>query len=52
MFRLLCTVVLFLFAPALMPAQMITASLDGLITDPSGAVVAGARVHITNADTG
>jgi hypothetical protein len=33
-------------------AQTITGSLRGTVTDPSGAVVSGARVMITNLGTG
>ncbi len=33
-------------------AQLYTGSLTGLVTDPSGAVIAGARVTLTDADKG
>ena len=33
-------------------AQKITATLRGTVTDPSGAVIAGAKVTVTNEDTG
>ena len=32
-------------------AQITTASLEGVVRDPTGAVIAGARVQVTNAAT-
>jgi carboxypeptidase family protein len=43
-------VVLLLLAPVY--AQKITGTISGVVTDPSGAVVAGATVAITNTETG
>src|SRR5579872_1391512 len=37
------------YAPA--GAQTITASLEGLVRDPSGAAIAGAQVQVTNTAT-
>jgi hypothetical protein len=48
----LCCVVLFLVSGATVIAQTTTASVRGTVTDPSGAVVAGANVTATNVDTG
>ena len=39
-------------ACALLHAQFTTASLGGLVTDPSNAVVPGAQVTVRNLDTG
>jgi hypothetical protein len=47
----LCCIVLFLSGAAAV-AQTITASIRGTVTDPSGAVVAGANVTATNVATG
>ncbi len=47
----LCFVVLFLSGSAAI-AQTITGSVRGTVTDPSGAVVAGAKVTATNVATG
>jgi hypothetical protein len=47
----LCFVILFLSGAVAM-AQTITGSVRGTVTDPSGAVVAGAKVIATNVDTG
>jgi hypothetical protein len=33
-------------------AQKFTASIRGTVTDPSSAVIAGAKVTVTNEDTG
>ena len=52
MIRFLRVCALFAAAAVWVAAQMITASLDGLIADPTGAMVAGAKVRITNTDTG
>ena len=47
----LCCIILFLSGAAAV-AQTITASIRGTVTDPSGAVVAGANVTATNVATG
>ncbi len=49
-FLLSLCVVLLLLAPVY--AQKITGTISGVVTDPSGAVVAGATVTITNTETG
>lgn len=41
-----------LFVSSLLPAQDPTGTLEGQISDPSGAMIAGAAVTITNAGTG
>jgi hypothetical protein len=50
MLLLCCSVWVASFAPAF--AQTITGSVRGLVTDPSGAVVPGAKVLVKNVDTG
>ncbi|HUO17180.1 MAG TPA: TonB-dependent receptor [Verrucomicrobiae bacterium] len=51
-FNLLLLVVCFL-GPALLLAQVIiTSTILGTVTDPQGAVIPGARVTLTNVDTG
>ncbi|HEX8163057.1 MAG TPA: TonB-dependent receptor [Pyrinomonadaceae bacterium] len=48
-------IALFAFVLACAPlaaAQVTTGALQGLVKDPNGAVVAGATVKVTNADTG
>lgn len=42
----------FLLMASLTPAQILTATLSGTATDPSGAAVAGALVSVTNLETG
>lgn len=42
---------LVLFLTTFLPAQTITGSVNGTVTDPGGAVVPGARVMVTNAAT-
>ncbi len=37
--------------PIIIPAQIDTATISGIITDQSGAIVVGAEVRVTNADT-
>jgi Carboxypeptidase regulatory-like domain/TonB dependent receptor len=52
---LLCLCLLFLAAAFLAPsvqAQVYSGSLTGVITDPSGAVVPGAKVKLTDVDKG
>src|SRR5271155_1989279 len=46
----ICMVVIFLAAGSL-PAQIDRSSISGTVTDPSGAVVPGATVTVTNAGT-
>ncbi len=50
--RKLLATVLFTLAPFGLGAQSTTQSIQGLVTDPSGAVIAGAKVTITNSATG
>lgn len=40
------------FTAAMVAAQTTTGSLQGVVKDPNGAVVAGVAVKVTNADTG
>ena len=46
------TLLLLLCAALFSRAQLYTGSLTGLVTDPSGAVVPGADVTLTNIDRG
>ena len=46
----LAVVLALLAGPVL--AQKITATIRGTVTDPSGAVIAGAKVTVKNEDTG
>ena len=48
--RLLLTLLL-LAVPIRTFSQTITASLEGVVTDPTGAVVTGAHVRIVNSET-
>ncbi len=48
---LLGTIVLLCACAAWLPAQEVTASIAGRVFDPSGAVIAGARIKVTNVDT-
>lgn len=48
----ICLVVLFAFAPALIAQTPSTGALTGTVTDPSGGVVVGATVIATNNGTG
>jgi hypothetical protein len=48
--KLICFVLVFLTLPAV--AQLYTGSIAGTVTDPSGAVVAGAHVTATDMDKG
>ncbi len=52
--RLLSVSVLigFLFLPLVASAQVVTASLQGVVRDPSGAVIPGASVTVRNTATG
>lgn len=49
--RILLFVLLYLL-PVCLPAQSTSASITGAITDASGAVVPGAAISVTSADTG
>src|SRR5262245_47835596 len=49
--RLLISI-LFLTGSAFSQAQMSSGNVKGTVTDPTGAVVAGAGVAVTNIDTG
>src|SRR5712691_13296723 len=52
MFRgVVCVFACFLFSVVVV-AQLPTSTLNGTVTDPQGAVVAGATVGITNSATG
>lgn len=46
-----CVLVLLLSAPAALHAQLDTGSITGTVKDPSGAVIAGAKITLTNAAT-
>src|SRR5438270_10079331 len=48
----LFTLMLFVGAPALVWAQQVTATINGTVTDPSGAVIAGAKVTATDTQRG
>lgn len=43
---------LFLLAPASLLAQLNTATLHGIVTDPTGSAIPAAQITITNTDTG
>jgi hypothetical protein len=47
----LTTIALLLFSGVALRAQTITANITGTVTDSSGAIVSGAKVTATNADT-
>ncbi|MGC2512379.1 MAG: carboxypeptidase-like regulatory domain-containing protein, partial [Acidobacteriaceae bacterium] len=47
-----CCIGLLFFCTSIAVAQTITGSIRGTVTDPSGAVVAGANVTATNVATG
>src|SRR5216683_1730287 len=47
-----CALLLALGVPSALQAQVITASVRGTVMDPSGSVIAGAEVTISNVDTG
>ncbi len=49
---LCCALLLALCAPSTLQAQVITAAVRGTVMDPSGSVIAGAEVTISNVDTG
>src|SRR5438477_11048701 len=48
----LLTVAAFIALPVLILAQVGDAELSGVVTDPSGAPVAGAKLSLTNEDSG
>ncbi len=50
--HILCTATACLVMTVGAAAQTITGSVSGTVTDPSGAVIAGAKVAATNVDTG
>jgi len=50
--RSVVLLVALLFAVPMVSAQVTTGNLQGIVRDPAGAVVAGAAVKVTNADTG
>lgn len=50
--ELITTIVLFSMTPGLLNAQTTTATISGTITDPSGAVIAAAKVEVRNVETG
>lgn len=50
--RSVVLLVALLFAVPFVSAQVTTGNLQGIVKDPNGAVVAGAAVKVTNADTG
>ena len=50
--QLFCALALLLAIPFAAHAQVITASVRGMVTDPQGAAVSGAEVTITNVNTG
>jgi hypothetical protein len=50
--RLLALLLVTMFLPPALPAQSDLSSISGTITDPSGAVVAGAAVTLRNESTG
>jgi hypothetical protein len=50
--KYLCTLFAVLCLSAAGWAQTITGSVSGTVTDPSGAVIKGAKVTVTNVDTG
>lgn len=49
---LLCVIVLFICALPALPQSATTGALTGTVTDPSGAIIAGASVTATNLATG
>ncbi len=49
---LLSVLALVVFLPASLPAQEVTAAINGTVTDPSGASVANAKVTATDQDRG
>ena len=49
---IIVTLILGIAAPILAQSTVATGNIQGTLTDPSGAVVAGAKITITNTDTG
>src|ERR1700740_3310675 len=49
---IIVTLILWIAAPILAQSTVATGNIQGTLTDPSGAVVAGAKITITNTDTG
>ena len=50
--RLVTCLLALLLAPCQLSAQIDRASISGTMTDPSGALVSGATVTVTNSETG
>ncbi len=44
-------IALLLFVAVAMHAQTITGNINGMVTDPSGAIIPNAKVTATNTDT-
>ena len=50
--RFICLLFLLLCIPLAATAQTITGTVTGTVTDPTGAAIPGAKVAVTNVDTG
>jgi hypothetical protein len=51
-YKILIVSTLLMFVPRFLTAQVLYGSLTGTVSDPSGASVPGAKLHIQNVDTG